>query len=160
MCATKSLRKAKSRLPLWGRCPPKEGGEGKLPASPVAPVAIALTGACAPVAGFFLADAHKVKAVGLCPTTRNPLKRVDLNFTWLTVCPSHSIFHGKDIHYDTQTEKNARPHRRQRGAAHRRGTGALSGPLALRPVFARLLRHRLGRALAGCPQHRPWPGVR
>ena len=24
--------------------------------------------------------AYKVKAVGLCPTTRNPLKRVDLNF--------------------------------------------------------------------------------
>ena len=33
MCAAKSLQKAKSRLPLWGRCPPREGGEGKeLPA--------------------------------------------------------------------------------------------------------------------------------
>ena len=33
----------------------------------------------------FQADAHKVKSkvVGLCPTPRNPLKRVDLNFTWL-----------------------------------------------------------------------------
>ena len=30
MCAAKSLRKAKSRLPLWGRCPPKEGGEGSV----------------------------------------------------------------------------------------------------------------------------------
>ena len=30
MCATKSLQKAKSRLPLWGRCPPKEGGEGSV----------------------------------------------------------------------------------------------------------------------------------
>ena len=30
-----------------------EDGEGKLPASPAAPVAIALTGASAPVAGFF-----------------------------------------------------------------------------------------------------------
>ena len=25
---TRGLQKAKSRLPLWGRCPPKEGGEG------------------------------------------------------------------------------------------------------------------------------------
>ena len=30
MCATKSLRKAKSRLPLWGRCPPVGGGEGSV----------------------------------------------------------------------------------------------------------------------------------
>ena len=53
---------AKSRLPLWGRWTRvSEDGEGKLPASPAAPVAIALTGASAPVAGFFLADAHKVK---------------------------------------------------------------------------------------------------
>ena len=29
MCAAKSLRKAKSRLPLRGRCPPVGGGEGK-----------------------------------------------------------------------------------------------------------------------------------
>ena len=73
MCATKSLRKAKSRLPLWGALVPSghrsaldragrrewtrvsEDGEGKLPASPSAPVAIALTGASAPVAGSFLA---------------------------------------------------------------------------------------------------------
>ena len=34
MCAAKSLRKAKSRLPLWGRCPPVGGGEGKAPAAP------------------------------------------------------------------------------------------------------------------------------
>ena len=34
MCAAKSLQKAKSRLPLWGRCPPREGGEGKVPAAP------------------------------------------------------------------------------------------------------------------------------
>ena len=47
---------AKSRLPLWGRWTRvSEDGEGKLPASPAAPVAIALTGASAPVAGFFLA---------------------------------------------------------------------------------------------------------
>ena len=70
---------AKSRLPLWGALVPgghrsaldragrrewtrvSEDGEGKLPASPSAPVAIALTGACAPGAGFFLAAAHKVK---------------------------------------------------------------------------------------------------
>ena len=53
---------AKSRLPLWGRWTRvSEDGEGKLPASPAAPVAIALAGACAPGAGFFLADAHKVK---------------------------------------------------------------------------------------------------
>ncbi len=33
MCATKSLRKAKSRLPLWGRWTRvSEDGEGKLPA--------------------------------------------------------------------------------------------------------------------------------
>ena len=37
----------------WPRV--SEDGEGKLPASPAAPVAIALTGACAPVAGSFLA---------------------------------------------------------------------------------------------------------
>ena len=30
---TRGLQKAKSRLPLWGRCPPREGGEG----SPLAP---------------------------------------------------------------------------------------------------------------------------
>ena len=71
MCATNCLRKAKSRLPLWGALVPSghrsaldragrrewtrvsEDGEGKLPVSPAAPVAIALTGACAPVAGFF-----------------------------------------------------------------------------------------------------------
>ena len=47
---------AKSRLPPWGRWTRvSEDGEGKLPASPSAPVAIALTGASAPVAGFFLA---------------------------------------------------------------------------------------------------------
>ena len=64
--------RAKSRLPLWGALVPSghrsaldragrrewtrvsEDGEGKLPASPSAPVAIALTGACAPVADFFL----------------------------------------------------------------------------------------------------------
>ena len=40
----------------WPRV--SEDGEGKLPASPAAPVAIALAGACAPVAGFFLADTH------------------------------------------------------------------------------------------------------
>ena len=35
MCATKSLRKAKSRLPLWGRWTRvSEDGEGKLPAAP------------------------------------------------------------------------------------------------------------------------------
>ena len=28
---TRGLQKAKSRLPLWGRCPPKEGGEGNPP---------------------------------------------------------------------------------------------------------------------------------
>ena len=33
MCAAKSLRKAKSRLPLWGRCPPKGGGEGNPPSA-------------------------------------------------------------------------------------------------------------------------------
>jgi hypothetical protein len=33
-------------------------------------VAIALAGASAPVAGFFLAAAYKGKVVGLCPTTR------------------------------------------------------------------------------------------
>ena len=27
-CVAKSLCRAKSRLPLWGRCPPREGGEG------------------------------------------------------------------------------------------------------------------------------------
>ena len=58
-CAAESLQKAKSRLPPWGRWTRvSEDGEGKLPASPSAPVAIALTGASAPVAGFFLADAH------------------------------------------------------------------------------------------------------
>ena len=31
---TRGLQKAKSRLPLWGRCPPKEGGEGQVPAAP------------------------------------------------------------------------------------------------------------------------------
>ena len=40
----------------WTRV--SEDGEGKLPASPAAPVAIALTGACAPVADSFLANAH------------------------------------------------------------------------------------------------------
>ena len=35
MCAAKSLRKAKSRLPLWGRWTRvSEDGEGKLPAAP------------------------------------------------------------------------------------------------------------------------------
>ena len=59
MCAAKSLCKAKPRLPLWGRWTRvSEDGEGKLPAPPSAPVAIALTGACAPGAGFFLAAAH------------------------------------------------------------------------------------------------------
>ena len=53
---------AKSRLPPWGRWTRvSEDGEGKLPASPSAPVAIALTGASAPVAGFFWLRAHKVK---------------------------------------------------------------------------------------------------
>ena len=50
---------AKSRLPLWGRWTRvSEDGEGKLPASPAAPVAIALAGACASGTGFFLAAAH------------------------------------------------------------------------------------------------------
>ena len=67
---------AKSRLPLWGALVPSghrsaldragrrewtrvsEDGEGKLPASPAAPVAIALAGASAPVADSFLAAAH------------------------------------------------------------------------------------------------------
>ena len=30
MCAAESLQKAKSRLPLWGRCPPVGGGEGSV----------------------------------------------------------------------------------------------------------------------------------
>ena len=35
MCATKSLRKAKSRLPPWGRWTRvSEDGEGKVPAAP------------------------------------------------------------------------------------------------------------------------------
>ena len=51
--------RAKSRLPPWGRWTRvSEAGEGKLPASPAAPVAIALTGASAPVADSFLAVAH------------------------------------------------------------------------------------------------------
>ena len=61
---------AKSRLPLWGRWTRvSEDGEGKLPASPAAPVAIALTGASAPVAGFFWLTPikGKVKTVGRCP---------------------------------------------------------------------------------------------
>ena len=37
MCAAKSLCKAKPRLPLWGRCPPKEGGEGNPLAFPHSP---------------------------------------------------------------------------------------------------------------------------
>ena len=63
--------RAKPRLPLWGALVPSghrsaldragrrewtrvsEDGEGKLPASPAAPVAIALAGASAPVASFF-----------------------------------------------------------------------------------------------------------
>ena len=31
---TRGLQKAKSRLPLWGRCPPKEGGEGQPQVAP------------------------------------------------------------------------------------------------------------------------------
>ena len=69
-CAAESLQKAKSRLPPWGRWTRvSEDGEGKLPASPSAPVAIALTGASAPVAGFFWLTPikGKVKVVGRCP---------------------------------------------------------------------------------------------
>ena len=80
---------AKSRLPLWGRCPPKEGGEGtplaRGPAFGKPPSwhsAVRERRGKAPVSlAFFPAlRAYKGKAVGLCPTTRNPLKRVDLNF--------------------------------------------------------------------------------
>ena len=56
-CITRAGRREWTRV--------SEDGEGKLPASPAAPVAIALAGACAvnckcslPVAGFFLADTH------------------------------------------------------------------------------------------------------
>ena len=34
--------------------------------------------------------AYKGKVVGRCPTPRNPLKRVDLNFTWLPAGLYHS----------------------------------------------------------------------
>ena len=56
---------AKSRLPLWGRCPPKEGGEGNCPTvrerRGKAPVSLAFSHAL---------RAYKGKVVGLCPTTR------------------------------------------------------------------------------------------
>ena len=99
MCAAKSLRKAKSRLPLWGARVPSghrsaldragrrewarvsEDGEGKLPASQPSPGEPAFSvrhrpgkagqSPCFP--SFFLAAAHKVKGkdVGLCPTPRS-----------------------------------------------------------------------------------------
>ena len=48
----------------------------------------------------FQADAHKVKGkvVGLCPTPRNPLKRVDLNFTWLPFLLSFFPQHVQCLH--------------------------------------------------------------
>ena len=48
----------------------------------------------------FQANAHKVKGkvVGLCPTPRNPLKRVDLNFTWLPFLLSFFPQHIQCLH--------------------------------------------------------------
>ena len=87
-CATKSLRKAKSRLPPWGRCPPVGGGEGS--GKPSSRCATGREKRFAVSLAFFLAAAHKGKVVGRCPTPRNPLKRVDLNFTWLPAGLYHS----------------------------------------------------------------------
>ena len=57
--------RAKSRLPLWGRCPPVGGGEGNCPTvrerRGKAPVSLAFSHAL---------RAYKGKVVGLCPTTR------------------------------------------------------------------------------------------
>ena len=49
-CITRAGRREWTRV--------SEDGEGKLPASPAAPVAIALAGACASGTGVFLAAAH------------------------------------------------------------------------------------------------------
>ena len=63
---------AKPRLPLWGRCP-RRGRRGQGATVREKRFAVSLA--------FFLAAAYKGKVVGRCPTPRNPLKRVDLNFT-------------------------------------------------------------------------------
>ena len=58
---------AKSRLPLWGRCP-RRGRRGLREATFLVRHRPGKTLRCFP--SFSLADAHKGKVVGLCPTTR------------------------------------------------------------------------------------------
>ena len=67
------------------RCPTGRERRGK------APVSLAFSHAL---------RAHKVKGkvVGLCPTPRNPLKRVDLNFTWLPFLLSFFPQHVQCLH--------------------------------------------------------------
>ena len=63
MCVAKSLRKAKSRLPLRGRCPPVGGGEGK--ASPAAHVR-----AGSLFSGSIRCEARDMTAKGTPPKTK------------------------------------------------------------------------------------------
>ena len=80
---------AKSRLPLWGRCP-RRGRRGLREAIFSVRYRPGKKKRFAVSLAFFLAAAHKGKVVGRCPTPRNPLKRVDLNFTWLPAGLYHS----------------------------------------------------------------------
>ena len=78
MCAAKSLRKAKSRLPLWGRCPPKEGGEGSVRPSSWCAEGRERRGEAPVSLAFFPAlRAYKVKGkvVGRCPTPCKPFEK-------------------------------------------------------------------------------------
>ena len=87
-------------------CPPVGGGEGTPIAcypAPGKPPSRCPTGrerrGKAPVSlAFFWLTPTKGKAVGLCPTTRNPLKRVDLNFTWLPFLLSFFPQHIQCLH--------------------------------------------------------------